>query len=99
MIGLLEDILCFLEQMAAAIVGLLVIVVNAAIVGIGAFIGVLIELLPVIPEAPAIPENGALGMVNFLIPIGPDLIVAASLFGMFAVFMGVRLALNWMRAL
>lgn len=99
MIGILQAILCAIEEVAVLTVDLLMIAVNASIVAIGAFLGVLILLLPYIPPAPPIPEDGALGFLNWFIPLGPDLAVAATLITMFGVFMLVKVGLNWMRAL
>jgi hypothetical protein len=99
LIGLLQDILCVLEKMAAAIIGLLVVVVNAAIAAIAALLGLIVMLLPPIPDAPEIPDGGALGFINFFVPIGPDLAIAIALVGCFGLFMLFRVALNWVKAL
>jgi len=98
-ITLLTDILCVLEKMAAAVIGLLVVVINAMIVGIGAFLGVIVLLLPVMPEPPGVPSTGVLGFINFFVPLAPLATLIVSMVSLFVGFLAVRVALNWARAL
>lgn len=99
MITLLTEILCVLEKMAAAIIGLLVVVINAMIVGLGAFLGVILLLLPEMPEPPGLPDSGVLAFINFFVPLALLATLVVSMVGLFLGFLAVRMALNWLRAL
>jgi hypothetical protein len=98
-IGILEAILCAIEQLAAAIVGLLVVVVNAALVALGAFMGVIIALLPNMPEPPARPSSSVVGFLNWLVPLAGLAALLVTMGALFLGFLAVRIALNWIRAL
>lgn len=99
MIPLLDQILCVVEKMAAAIVSLLVIMVNGAIIGLGAMLGVVVALLPDMPAPPSPPSEGVLAWINFVVPLGPLAALVLTLSALFAAFLGVRIMLNWLRAL
>lgn len=99
MIELLTNILCVLEKMAAAIVGLFVVMLNAMIVGLGAFLGVILALLPNMPESPQPPESGVLQFINFFVPLASLAALLVTMGALFVGFMAVRVALNWLRAL
>ena len=99
MIGVLEAILCAIEELAAGIIGLLVVMLNAAIVALGAFMGVIIALLPNMPEAPAKPSEGVIGFVNWLFPLAGVAALLATMGTLFLGFLAVRIALNWIKAL
>jgi hypothetical protein len=98
-IGLLEAILCAIQQLAAAIIGLLVVMLNAALVALGAFMGVIIGLLPDMPEAPAKPNESVLGFLNWLFPLAGVAAILVTMGSLFLGFLAVRIALNWIRAL
>lgn len=99
MISLLTEILCVLEQMAAAIIGLLVVMVNAMIVGLAAFLSVILALLPEMPEPPGAPSSGVLQVVNFIVPLAPLAALLVTMGALFLGFIAVRMALNWLKAL
>ena len=99
MIGLLEEILCALLSIAALILTGLVEIVNGIIIGLGAFLAVIVALLPNMPEPPSMPSSGVLTWFTYFVPIAGIVTVAVSLAGLFATFMVVRFALNWLRAL
>ena len=99
MIGILEAILCVLQQMAAAIVGLLVLVVNAAIVALGALGVVVLALLPSMPEPPDPPDGSVIGFINWLFPLSGVAALLVVMGGLFLAFLGLRIILNWVRAL
>jgi len=98
-IGLLQEILCAVERLAALIVNGLVAVLNQMITGIGIMLEVLLSLLPNMPEAPAPPSSGVLGFMNWFIPLAPLATLLVTMGGMFGAFLLVRIGLNWMRAL
>lgn len=99
MIGLLEAILCAIETLAAGIVDLLIVMINAAIVGLGALVAVVMLLLPEMPAPPPLPEAGILGFVNWLFPLAGAAALLATMGGLFLGYMAVRIILNWLRAL
>jgi hypothetical protein len=98
-IPILGEILCVLEEIAAAIVGLLVLVINAAIVALGALLSVVLLALPVMPEAPSPPDSGVLQFINFFYPLADAATVVSTLGGLFAGFVVFRIILNWIKAL
>src|SRR4051794_23733236 len=99
MIGILESILCAIESIAAAIVSLLVVMLNAMIIGLGAFLGVIIGLLPNMPAPPARPGSSVLGFLNWLFPLAGVATLLVTMGGLYVGFLGLRVALNWARAL
>ncbi|MEX2105927.1 MAG: hypothetical protein WD810_03410 [Solirubrobacterales bacterium] len=99
MITLLEQIVCTLEKLAALIVNGVVGMVNGMIVGVGALLSVVLLLLPEMPEPPASPTSGVLQWINYVVPLAPLAAVVATLGGLFAGYLLVRTALNWLRAL
>lgn len=99
MLGILEAILCAIQQLAAAIIGLLVVMLNAALVALGAFMGVIIGLLPNMPAAPAKPGSGIIGFLNWLFPLAGVAALLVTMGTLFLGFLAVRIALNWIRAL
>ena len=99
MIGLLEDILCAILGLAAAIVGLLVVVLNAFFVAIGAFLGVIVALLPEMPEPPGAPSSGVLQFINFFLPLAGLSALLVTMGSLFLAVMLLRMALNWLKAL
>lgn len=99
MIGILEAILCAIQELAAAIIGLLVVMLNAAIVALGAFMGVIIALLPNMPAPPAKPGSSIIGFVNWLFPLAGAAALLVTMGALFLGFLAVRIALNWIKAL
>jgi hypothetical protein len=98
-IGILQEILCALERLAALIVNGLVAVVNQVIVGVAIMLEALLSLLPDMPEAPAPPSSGVLGFMNWFVPLAPLASLLVTMGGLFGAYMLVRIGLNWMRAL
>lgn len=99
MIALLEAILCVLQTMAAAIINLLVIVVNGAIVSLGALLSLILLLLPDMPEPPDSPSSGVLQFINFIVPVAPLVTMLLTMVSLFVGYLAVRVILNWVKAL
>jgi hypothetical protein len=99
MIGILESILCAIEEVAAGVVGLFVVMLNAMIVGLGALLGVIVGLLPNMPAPPAAPSSGVLGLINFFVPLAPLAVLLTTMSTLFVGFLAVKVILNWLRAL
>jgi hypothetical protein len=98
-IGVLEAILCVIEELAADIVGLLVLAVNGALIALGALLAVIIALLPSMPEPPTKPGSGIIGFLNFFFPLAGVAGILTTMGSLFLGFMAVRVILNWIRAL
>lgn len=99
MIGILEAILCAIQEMAAAIIGLLVVMLNVALVALGAFMGFIIGLLPNMPEAPPSPGTSVIGFLNWIFPLAGVAALLVTMGSLFLGFLAVRIALNWIKAL
>lgn len=99
MIGVLQAILCAIETLAAGIVNLLVLAIDAAIVALGAMVAAVMALLPPMPSPPEAPSSSVLGFINWLFPIAGVAALMTTLGGLFLAFLAVRIILNWLRAL
>ena len=99
MIWLLEAILCAIQTLAAGIINLLILMVNGAIIALGALVAVIIALLPPMPEPPAQPSNSIIGFINWFFPLASVATLLATMGTLFLGFMAVRIILNWLRAL
>lgn len=99
MIGILEAILCAIQELAGAILALLVLVVNAAIVAIGLLISGIFLLLPEMPEPPAPPSGEVMQWLLFFVPLASMVTVVVGLAVLFAGFLAVRFLLTYFRAL
>ena len=99
MIGLLQEILCAIQRLAALIVNGLVAVIDQMVTGFGIMLGGLVSLLPDMPEPPAPPSGGVLEFMNWFVPLAPLAALLVTMGALFAAFMLVRVGLNWVRAL
>jgi|1186.fasta_scaffold193972_2 hypothetical protein len=73
--------------------------INAVIAAVGALLAVVVALLPHMPAAPSLGSATWLGWLNWLLPIGPMLAIAAAMIAAWVLFLAVRVALRWVKAL
>lgn len=101
MIDLLGSILCVLQNILLAVLWAGVQVVNALVVAIGALVALLASLLPPMPDPP---DDGALsatalGWVAYFLPVGGIVAGLFAMFTLYLLFLAVRIALKWVKAL
>lgn len=99
MIGVLQAILCAIEGLAAAIVTLFVLMIDGAIIALGAMVAVIMALLPNMPSAPASPSSSVLAFINWLFPIAAVATLMTSFGILLLAYYAVKIMLNWLRAL
>lgn len=98
MLSFLSEILHGILDLPYLLVGLLVEAVNGWILILAALLKAVLAVLPGFPEIPTISGEVLAGVAWFL-PIGPMLAVFATFVTAFVVWMGVQIALRWVKAL
>lgn len=99
MIPVLQDILCAIQSLAAAIVNVFVLSINGLILLAGLILEGILLALPAMPAEPSPPDAGVLAWINWLIPLAPIFAFCGTALVLFAAFMAVKVLLNWLRAL
>lgn len=72
---------------------------NLVIVGIAWLASLVLGLLPGFPPPPDPPSGGILGFLTWIAPVGALLSVFAAILSAYVVFLAVRVALRWVKAL
>ena len=99
MLGLLEAILCVLQNILLAILWAGAVVVNVLVLAL-AGLGVLIAaLLPEMPDAPGPPDSGVVGAIAWLYPLGALLAGFLTIVTLWLAVIAVRAALRWVKLL
>lgn len=98
MIDLLQKILCVLRNVALGFAWALCEVINIVIKGLGAFIALVVDLLPELPGLPDAAPPTAVSWLAWGFPVATVLAAAAALCTMYGVFLLVRIALKWAKA-
>jgi hypothetical protein len=80
------------------VVSLLVDAINGWILILASLLAAALAILPGFPEVPTL-NGDVLSGVAWFLPIGPMLAIFASFVAAFVVFMGVMIALRWVKAL
>ena len=75
-----------------------VAIINLVIAGFGALLGTAVSVLPAFPEAPAMP-GGILEVFLWIVPMGEIVILTSALVTAWVTFLGVKVVLNWTKAL
>lgn len=101
MLDLLLRILCVLRNILLAVAWAGVELVNALVAGVAALAVLVLGLLPAMPAVPALPAGvgDAPGWIAWLIPVSAIAAAFAAMLGSYLVFLGVRVALRWVKAL
>jgi hypothetical protein len=99
MISLLTSILCVLRNIALAVAWALTEVINLVIVALGLFGAFLVDLLPAFPEVPPAPGGDAAGWIAWFVPASGILAAFVAFGASYLVFLAVRIALRWVKAL
>lgn len=98
MFSLLEGIWHGILSVPYLVVTFFVLAINGAIVSVGALLGVLLDLLPEFPDPPAAP-GGVIGALLWFVPLGAMLAFFALMVTCWVTFLGIKVALKWVRAL
>ncbi|MDQ4125926.1 MAG: hypothetical protein M3134_10040 [Actinomycetota bacterium] len=99
MLSVLKDIFCAIVNLPIILADWLVALFNALIAAIGAVLVFALGLLPAMPDPPAAVDSEVLGYANWLFPIGGVLDGLVIVGVLFVGFLGVRVLLNWAKAL
>ena len=99
MLSFLSDIWNAIRDVPFLVVGFFVDIINGAIISIGAFLNVVFAVLPGFPSAPSAPNSGVLSWLLYFVPLGSILSFAALMLTCWVTFLGIKVALKWMRAI
>jgi hypothetical protein len=99
MLGWLSDIWEAIKDVPYLIVAGLVEVVNAIIAAVAAFCEVLLALLPSFPDPPSEPVSGIAGWLLWMVPLGTMLSLFTTLVALWITFLGIKVALKWVKIL
>lgn len=94
----LDNVFNALRSIPFWVADLLVMVLNAVIAALGAVLGTVTSVLPGFPAAPEMP-SGVASAVLWIIPVGEIVALTAVMVTAWTVFLGVRVMLNWVKAL
>lgn len=98
-LGWLQTIVCILRNIALAVLAGGAALVNLVIKGLGAFIALVLLLLPGLPAPPQPPDSDLLAAVNWVFPVGAFLAAGAAFIAMYAAFIVIRIAVRWVKAI
>ncbi|HET8862317.1 MAG TPA: hypothetical protein VFM94_03605 [Solirubrobacterales bacterium] len=96
MITVLTDILHGILSIPYLVIALLVEAINGWIMIIALLIKGLVALLPGFPALPEVP-GGVFGVVNWFFPVSAVLAVFVAVLGVWLIYMGIKIALNWVK--
>jgi len=100
MLSLLGKIADFIVNIGTFLLNAVIDAVNLVIVALGALIGVVLGLLPGMPDAPSIgASNNWLGWLNYYLPISGLLVGLTVFVGLYSALLVLRIALRWVKAL
>jgi hypothetical protein len=98
-LSVLQQILCWIQQIGAMVLNALIMVINLLIAAVGALAGLVVALLPGMPDPPAQPPSDILNAVNWLFPLGPILAGCIVIGALWTTYLVIRVALRWVKAL
>lgn len=73
-------------------------IINLLLKGFGALLSGAVSILPAFPDAPEMPA-GIAGAFLWIVPVGEIVIALSGVVAAWAVFLGVKVVLNWARAI
>jgi hypothetical protein len=73
--------------------------INVLVAAVGAVLQTVLGVLPSMPDPPDQPAGEWVGWLNWLVPVAEILAMATVLLGAYVVFLLVKVALNWVKAL
>lgn len=99
MLGVLNAILCVLQNLLLAVAWAGTSLVNGLIAALGAFAAVLAALLPEMPAPPAPPASGVMQILAWFYPLGGLLAGLLAFVTLWLLVLVVRAALRWVKLL
>lgn len=99
MIGVLNAILCVLQNILLAVLWAGALVINALIVALGAFAAALVLLLPGMPDPPPPPDSGVLQVFAWFYPLGGLLAGLLVFITLWITVVAIKAALRWVKLL
>jgi len=100
MLSVLQSILCVLKNALLAIAWAGVEVVNLLVAALGLFAAGLIALMPSMPDVPELQSmETARGWLSWAFPVAGLVAVFFTMLTAYALFLLVRIALRWVKAL
>lgn len=93
----LQKMVCWLSNLPTLFLVAMVSLFNLIMVGVGAAIDGLAHLLPVFPAYSSFLPTGLLAAVNWFYPVGALAAALGTVASMYLVWLGVRIALNWLK--
>lgn len=98
MLSVLSDILHGILDLPYLLVNLLVESFNGWVLILAALLSAILEILPGFPEVPTL-DGDVLSGVAWFLPIGPMLAIFATFVTAWVIWMGVSVAMRWVKAL
>lgn len=98
MLGWLESIWNAVKDLPFLLIGLLVEMINGLILALAALAELVLSLLPSFPEAPSAP-GGVMGALLWVVPLAPILAFFGLMVTCWIAFLGLKIALRWVKAL
>jgi hypothetical protein len=98
MLTVLTDILHGILDIPYLVISLLVESINGWIMILAALLAAVLAILPGFPEVPTL-DGDVLSGVAWFLPIAPMLAIFGTFLAAFVIFMGVMVALRWVKAL
>ncbi len=98
MLSILGDIWHGILDIPYLVVGLLVDAINGWILILASLLSAALAILPGFPEVPTL-NGDVLSGVAWFLPIGPMLAIFATFLAAYVIWMGVQIALRWVKAL
>lgn len=101
MIGVLQSILCLLQNIALAIVWAITETINDLIELFGILFGLAIALLPPMPPIPTLDgiDNQLVKALNWAFPVGPVLGIFAAALSIVSIVLVIRTIMKWAKIL
>jgi len=101
MIGVLQAILCVLQNLALSVLAVIIMAANAIVTALATLLTGLLALLPTMPDIPGIPTEitTAANWVSWFFPVGTVFSIMTFLVAFWVIWLGVSIAFRWAKAL
>jgi hypothetical protein len=96
--GLINAVLCFITHFVDLVVKAVIVVINFVISAAAYALAALVSLLPGMPAFPTAP-TGFWAWANWALPLSGIVALVGGLLTFLLAFLGIRIVLNWLRAL
>jgi hypothetical protein len=97
--SLLQGIWNTVKAFGELVLWALVSAINLVIAAVGAFIGLVLSLLPGFPAVPDLDQPEAAGWLAWALPVAGIITAFSALVVTYTIFLAIRIALRWVKAL